>query len=83
MEDSKLALTRRQNLMHAVAQFMRQRHHIARFAKIVQHDIGVNGGHGGVRKGARRLAGFDAGVNPALGEEGLGQIRPCADRKPA
>jgi hypothetical protein len=63
-------LPRRQNLMDAVAQLMRQRHHVARFAEVVEHDIGMHGGDGRVGKGARGLAGFDARINPALGEEG-------------
>ena len=68
----QLALTRRQNLMHAVAQLMRQGHDIARFSEVVEHDIGVDGGHGRMGKGARCLARFHAGVDPALGVERLG-----------
>ena len=70
----QFALACRQHLMHAVAKFMRKRHHIARLAQIVQHHIGVHRGHGRMRKSPRCLAGFDACVNPALGEEGLGNL---------
>ncbi len=68
-----LALARRQHLMHAVAKLMRQRHHVARFAKVVEHHIGMHFGDGGVRKGARGLAGLHARIDPALVEERLGQ----------
>ena len=60
--------------MDAVTQLMRKRHHVARFAKIVQHHIGMHGGHRRMRKGAGGLAGFDTGVDPALVEEGGGKV---------
>ena len=60
--------------MHAVAQFVRQRHHVARLAEIVEHHIGVDRGDGRMREGPRRLARFHARVDPALVEEGLRQI---------
>jgi hypothetical protein len=66
----QLALTGGQTLVDAVAQLMRQRHHVARLAQIVQHHIGMHGGHGRMGKGAGRLAGFDAGVDPALVKKG-------------
>ena len=39
-----------------MAQLVRQRHHVARAAVIVQQQIGMRGGHGGMREGAARLA---------------------------
>ena len=70
----QLSLTRCQHLMDAVAQLMRKGHHVARFAKIVQHHIRMHGGDGRVRKGPGGLAGLDARVDPALVEEGGGKI---------
>lgn len=66
----QLALCRRQALVDAVAQLMRQRHHVARLAEIVQQHIGVDGGHGRMGKGTRRLAGFHRRIDPAALEEG-------------
>ena len=60
--------------MHTMAQLMRQGHDIAGFSQIVQHDVGVNGGHGRVGKSARCLARLYACINPAIGEEGLGNL---------
>ena len=57
--------------MHAVAQFVRKGHHVARFAEVVQHDIGVHRRDGGVGECAWRLARFDARVDPAVCEERL------------
>ncbi len=54
---------------------MGQRHHVARFAQVVEHHIGVHLGHGGMREGAGRLALLHARVDPTLGEKGLGQFR--------
>ena len=60
--------------MHAVAQFMRQCHYIARFAKVVQHDVRMHRTDGGMGKGTGRFAGLHARVNPAFGEKRLGDI---------
>ncbi len=60
--------------MDAVAELVGQRHHVARFAEVVQHHVGVDIGDGRVGKGAGGLAGFDARVDPALGEERLGNL---------
>jgi len=64
-----LALRGRQHLMNPVAKFMRQRHHVARLAEVVEHDIGVDLGHRRMGEGAGRLAGFHRGVDPAPLEE--------------
>ena len=70
-----LALIGGEYLMHAVAQFMRQRHHVARFAKVIQHHVGVDSGDGRVGEGAGGLAGLYACVDPAFVEERLRQLR--------
>ena len=57
-----------------MTQLMGERHDIARFAKIIQHHIGMHIGDGRMGKGARRFAGFYRCINPALGEKRLGQI---------
>ncbi len=58
-----------------MAKLMGKGHHVARLAEVVQHHIGMHGRHGRVRKGTWRLAGLHACVDPALGEERLGQLR--------
>ena len=70
----KLALTGGHALVDAVAQLMRQRHHVARLAQIVQQHIGMHRRHRRMRECAGGLAGFHAGINPALVKEGLGQF---------
>ena len=40
------ALSCRKHLMHAVAEFMRERHHVPRLSLKVQQHIGMRGGHG-------------------------------------
>ena len=48
---------RRQHLMHAVAELVRQRHHVARLALVVEQHIRMRRRHGRMREGARLLAG--------------------------
>ena len=67
-------MPRRQHLMHPMAQFMCQGHHIARLSKVVQHHIWMHRRHGRMRKGPRCLARLDRSVDPAFGEERLGQF---------
>ena len=55
--------------MHAVAQLVRQRHHVARLAQVVQQHVGVRRRHRRMREGARRLARPHRRVDPALVEE--------------
>ena len=52
----ELPLRRRQPLVHAVAELVRQRHHVALLAEVVEQHVGVHVGHRRVREGARRLA---------------------------
>jgi hypothetical protein len=74
------ALTAGQHLMHAMAEFMGERHHVARLAHIVDEHIRMRGGNGRMREGARRLAGADRGVDPAAVEEAAGRSRPFPAR---
>ena len=62
----------RQHLMHAMAELMRQRHHVARLALIVHQHIGMRRRRGRMRERARRLARPHRRVDPAIGEEALG-----------
>ena len=68
------ALRRGQKLMHPVAQLMGERHHIADITLIIQQQIGMHIGNGGMRESARRLAGADGRVNPRLFEKLLAQL---------
>ena len=60
---------RGENLVDAVAEFMRERHDVARLALVVEQDIGMRARHRGMGKGARFLARADPGVDPAAIEE--------------
>ena len=66
------AVLRRQHLMHAVAELMGERHHVARLALIVHQHIGMRRRRGRMRERARRLAGPHRRIDPAIGEEPLG-----------
>ena len=65
-------LRRRQHLVHAVAQLVRQRHHVARLALVVHEDVGVRRRHRRMREGAGRLALAHRRIDPAAVEEALG-----------
>ncbi len=65
----------RQHLMDAVAEFMRERHHVPRLALIVQQHVRMRRRHGGMREGAGRFAGARRRIDPALAEEAPGDIR--------
>ena len=72
------ALAAGQHLVHAMAELVRQRHHVARLAHVVQQHIGMRRRHGRMREGARRLAGPHRRVDPVAVEEGardLGHVR--------
>ena len=64
----------RQHLMHAVTEFMRERHHVARLALIVHQHVGMRRRRGRMRERARRLAGPHRRIDPAIGEKTLGDI---------
>ena len=53
---------------------MGERHHVARLALVVHQHVGVRGRRGRMREGARRLARAHRRVDPAVGEEALGDI---------
>ena len=60
--------------MHAVAELVRQGHHVPRLALIVHQDIGVSRRHRRMGEGARRLAGTSRGIDPAPVEEAPGNV---------
>ena len=60
--------------MYAVAEFMRERHYVARLALIIEQHIGMRRRRGGMGESARRLARPHRRVDPAIGEETLGDI---------
>jgi len=69
------AIRASQNLMHAMPEFMRERHHVARLALVIQQHIRMRGGHRRMREGARLLARPHRRIDPALVEEALGDSR--------
>src|SRR5947207_2497010 len=62
-------LPRRQHLVHAMSQLVRERHDVPYFALIIQQQVRVRRRHRGMGEGARRLAGARRGVDPAGAEE--------------
>ena len=70
------ALVGGQHLVHAVAELVRERHHVARLALVVEQHVGVRRRHGRMREGARRLAGPRRRVDPAPLEEAAGDASP-------
>ena len=66
------AVLGRQHLMHAVAEFMGERHHVARLALIIHQHIRMRRRRGRMRECARRLAGPHRRIDPAIGEKPLG-----------
>nr|WP_255608336.1 hypothetical protein [Methylosinus sp. Sm6] len=69
------ALRAREHLMHAMAELMGQRHHIARLALEIDQNVRMHGGHGRMGEGARRLAGPHRRVDPIALEEARGDLR--------
>ena len=64
--------------MHAVPKLVRQRHHVARLAMIVQQEIRMHARDRRMREGAARLARRQARIDPRLVEEATahrGQFR--------
>ena len=68
------AVLGRQHLMHAVAEFMGERHHVARLALIIHQHIGMRRRRGRMRERARRLARPHRRIDPAIGEKPLGDV---------
>ena len=64
----------RQQLMHAMAQLMGKRHHVARAALIVQQQIRMGAGHRRMREGTRGLAGPRRRIDPGIVEEFAPQV---------
>ena len=64
--------------MHAVTEFVGERHHVARLALIIEQHIGMRRRHGRMREGARRLAGTHRRIDPFVVEEAFRRFRPCA-----
>ena len=58
-----------------MAEFMGERHHVARLTLVVQQHVRVRRGCGGVRESAWSLAGPHRRIDPAIGEKSLGD--PC------
>ncbi|QYU71095.1 molecular chaperone DnaK [Leptolyngbya sp. 15MV] len=71
----QIALLCREDLVHAMAELMRQRHHVPRLAVVVHQQVGVRGWHGRVREGAGGLAGPERRIHPRLVEEALAEFR--------
>ena len=61
--------------MHAVAELVRQRHHVARLALVVEQHIRMRRRHGRMRESARLLARAHRRVDPVLLEEAVGDFR--------
>src|SRR5207237_2644324 len=62
-------IRRGQYLMDAMAEFMRERHHVARLAHIVEQYIGMRRRYSRMRKGARLFSGADRRIDPTLPEK--------------
>ena len=60
------AVRRGQHLMHAVAELVRERHHVARLALIVEQHIRMRRRHGRMREGARRFARTHRRIDPVV-----------------
>ena len=74
------AVGRGQHLMHAVAEFVRERHHVARLALIIEQHIRMRRRRGRMREGARRLARPHRRVDPALGRKSARRSPPFSAR---
>ena len=61
--------------MHAMAELMCQRHHIARLAHVVEQQVRVRRRHRRMGEGAGRLAGPDRRIDPFVVEEGPRDFR--------
>ena len=57
-----------------MAELMGERHHVARLALVVHQHVGMRRRRGRMRERARRLAGPHRRIDPAVGEEALGDV---------
>ena len=71
----QISLLPSQDLVHAVAQLMRQRHNVARPSVIIQQQIGMRARHRRVREGTARFAGIGGRIDPGMVEEPLAHRR--------
>ncbi len=68
-------MSRGEHLVHAVTELVRERHHVARAAVVIEQDVWVRRGHGRVREGAARLARPERGIDPRPLEETAADLR--------
>ena len=68
--------------MHAVAELMRERHHVARLALIVEQHVRVRRRHGRMRERAGLLARPRRRIDPVAREEILGDLRHARRERP-
>src|SRR3546814_17015369 len=73
-----MALPGGEDLMDAVAELVRQGHHVTRLTLVVEQEIGMRRRHGGMRKGAGRLAGPRRSIDPGVVEEAPADIGKLA-----
>src|SRR3546814_12821629 len=78
----ELALRRRQKLVHAVAELVGERHHVARLAVIVEQEVGMRARHRRMGEGPRRLAWPWRRIDPACVEERAAEDRRVAPEAP-
>ena len=71
----QLPLPRRQPLVHPVPELVRQRHHVAALAEVVEQHVGMHVHHRRMREGPRRLPRLHPGVDPAPLEERPREVR--------
>ena len=70
-----------QHLVHAMAELVRQRHHVARLAHVVEQHVGMRRRHRRMREGARRLAGPHRRVDPVAVEEVRGDSAISGEKR--
>jgi hypothetical protein len=72
----QVAAVARQVLVHAVAELVRQGHHVARVAEVAEQHVGMRARHGARAEGAAALAVAHVGIDPAPIEEAR-RFRAC------
>src|SRR5262249_39113343 len=71
VECHQRTVRRGQYLMHSVPELVREYHHVARPALVIEQHVGMCRGHGRMREGAGRFAGAYRRVDPVVVEEAL------------
>ena len=74
------ALVASKHLMHAVTKFVREGHHIARLAHVVEQHIGMHGGNGRMGESAGRFAGRGSVHRSSSGQRTAWRYRPFPGR---